>query len=97
MIRPPHPMPKLTWTPRENHFFPGSIGKINRIHAFTVEEDGIYGRKNIDGPWILHCRLTGIRQDLGHHKTQEAAMAVAEEALGRWLELLGVELKRKMK
>jgi hypothetical protein len=82
---------KIEWSRNERPYSNGWVGMAGTIHMFTISWDGINGGRGQDGPWILYCRLPGVKDDVGYFPNPELAQERANDVLSRWLVRAGIK------
>jgi len=78
-------MEKIKWEQAQGYFESGIDGKAGKWKVFNVFWDG--GRpRDENNKFSLKCFLPGIKNGLGHFKSEEDAMSYAEKAFAYWME-----------
>jgi len=79
---------KIKWSKNTRKYCNGEIGKLGKYEMFTIDYDGVSGGE-YENPYILYCKLPGIKNNLGHFDV-EVAKRKAENTLNHWLKESGL-------
>lgn len=83
-------MSKINWLKVSN----GARGYLGKIKIFSYHWDGTRSRTSTTPPYVAHCRLPGLKSNLGHYETELECKETAERVLEQWLNLTDLTIKK---
>jgi hypothetical protein len=85
--------PRIEWQRNQARFVTGELGYLGKYRVFSIWWDGVQGSTFSEGPWVMSCKLPGIKELVGRSQSADNLKARAERVLAHWLMGAGLKLK----
>lgn len=86
----------IDWRRRTEKFSNGSNGYVNKYVWFSTAWDSMYSSDDPQPPWVLLCKLPGLKERLGRFETEIEAYDYAEKCAEIWINNSGLQIKESI-
>jgi hypothetical protein len=82
----------IEWNENKEQFASGDNGTRNGVMLFSTHYDACRSKSDNAPPWLLGCKLPGIKSNLGNFADREKAKEKAEEVFIYWVKKLNLTI-----
>lgn len=75
---------KIIWSENVGRYSETYRGSVGKWHCFTISWNGTRTKNSNEPDYLLHCRLPGIKEEIGAFDMPDAKKR-AEKILAGWL------------
>lgn len=79
----------MQWEPYSGRYISGILAKLGKWEIFRIFSDSSTSRDS-ECKYILKCKLPGIKETIGHFKSETEAKTKAESVFKYWMNGAGL-------